>query len=67
VHGLAAHDAWCLHFDAARNRTDDVALAVDWAAESVNDATQHGVANRHRQDFARGLNWLSLFYAIGLA
>ena len=67
VHGLAAHDARGLHFYAARDCTDDVALAVDRLAECVHYAAEHRIANGHRKDATRGLHWLTFGDVVGIA
>ena len=40
---------------------DDLALAVDRLTERVDHASEHRVADRHREDAAGGLDGLSLF------
>ena len=66
VHRFATHDSGCLHFDSAHDCTNDFTLAVDWHTERIDDSTKHGVANRHRQNAARGFDGLLFFDAVGI-
>ena len=67
VHGLAAHDAGGLDLHAALFGADEVAVAVDRVTERVDDAAEHAVTDRHRQDAARGPHGLALFDLVDVA
>src|SRR6185369_2024555 len=56
VHRLARDDAWRLHLDAAALGELDRALAVDWVAESVDDAAEQALADRDVNDGAGPLD-----------
>ncbi len=49
---LAAGDAGGDGFDGAALGGDDRALAVERIAERIDDAADHGVADRHAQQLA---------------
>ncbi len=57
---MAVDDARCEALDrevvAGRNRP----LVVDWLAERIHHAADHGVADRHAQDLARPLDLIAL-------
>src|SRR5687767_4479552 len=55
-HRLAIDDAGREAFDRGELLGLDRSLAVDWLAERVDDAPEHGLADRHRDDAARALD-----------
>ena len=59
VHGLARKDARRLHVDAHLLVELDRALAVDRIAESVDDAAEQPLADRHLDDGARALDGIA--------
>ena len=58
---LAVRDARRVVLDRTRLRRLDGALAVDGTAERVDDASDHGLADRHLHDLARALYLVALF------
>ncbi len=56
MHGLARDDARRLHVDAALLVELDRALAVDRVAESIDDAAEQALADRHLDDGAGALD-----------
>ncbi len=67
THGLATHDARRLDLHAAQLRAGEFALAVDRLAERVDDASEHAVTDRHRQDASGRLDGLALFDVVDVA
>src|SRR5690606_31188110 len=67
VHGLAAHDAGRLDLHPAQLRAGQLALAVDGLTESVDDATEHTVADGHGEDPTGRLDGLALLDVARLA
>ena len=66
VHGLATHDAGSLDLHTTGLHAHERTLAVDGLAERVHHATQHALADGHRENLAGGLDGLALFDAIGV-
>ena len=58
---LAVSDARRMELDRTRLRRLDGALAVDGAAECVDDAADHVLADRHLHDAARALDLVAFF------
>ena len=58
---LAVCDARCRVLDRTRLCRLDLALAVNWTAESIDDAADHGLADRDLHDAARALDLRALF------
>ena len=58
---LAVCDARCRVLDRTRLLRLDLALAVNWTAESIDDAADHGLADRDLHDAARALDLRALF------
>jgi len=50
VHRLTAGNTGSLNFHTALNRSDNRTLAIDGFTESVHDAAQKRIANRHRKN-----------------
>ena len=64
VHRLAAGDAGGLDLHAALDRADERTAPVEGLAQRVDDATEQGVADGHRQDPPGGPHCLALFDAL---
>ena len=64
AHRLATDDARRLNFHASNRRIDERTLAVNGLTESVHDASQQGVAHRHRENLPRGANNLFFFDSV---
>src|SRR5207342_686153 len=67
VHGLAAHDAWCLDLDAAIDAADDLAATIDRFAQCVDDSAEHCVADGNAEDATGCLHGLAFFDAVSVA
>src|SRR5207237_670802 len=66
-HALAVDDAWRQAFDGGELLGGDWSLAVDWLSERVDDAAEHLVADRHRDDASRPFHRIAFFDFLELA
>ena len=67
VDRLATGDAGSLDLHPAGLHTGEVAQAVDRLTEGVDDATEHAVADRHRENATRRLDGLAFLDRVDVA
>ena len=61
VHGFAGHDARRDALDGIGFFSVDWAFAIDGVTQRVNDATEEGFANGHREELAGGGDFVAFF------